>query len=472
MDASAISIELRDQATAIRRGQLRGHNAVLIPALFGGTVLGTVLVAALWRRVPHPSIALWALALPFALIIRASVGFSYRRVAGQVSEADRPAWLWRIRATYFLHGSAWGLASWLVFPADDVPRQIILAFAITTQGLESDSQNDLGRRRRTRLGSRHFKERKRPVTQRIRRALAAAIGAILLATVATSRADEGDEFKAQRALFNYDATLPPGVKMKEIEKRPGATVRDLTFDALTGKDVAAYVVTPDGKGPFAGVLWVHWLGEPATTNRTQFLNEAVALASQGVASVLVDAMWSTAVNPDWFGKRVPDEDYGNSIRQVIALRRAMDLLLSQPGVDKSRVGLVGHDYGGMYSMMMAGVDPRLKAQVYVAVAPSLNDWAFLGPQPKSKAEYLRQNAMLELTDYLRQVRGVPALLQFGTKDVYVSRVDSGIIASALGTKNRKFYETDHAMTLPEIAADRDAFLLKELVPAAAPPAKD
>jgi pimeloyl-ACP methyl ester carboxylesterase len=232
------------------------------------------------------------------------------------------------------------------------------------------------------------------------------------------------------------------------------------------------VVTPEGKGPFAGVLWVHWLGEPETTNRTQFLNEAVSLAARGVVSVLVDAMWSTAVNPDWFGKRVPDEDYGNSIRQVVALRRAMDLLLSQPGVDKSRVGLVGHDYGGMYSMMMAGVDQRLRAQVYVAVVPSLNDWAFLGPQPKSKAAYLRQNAMLELTDYLSQVKSVPAFLQFGTKDVYVSRVDSGIIANALGTKNRKFYETDHAMTLPEIAADRDAFLLKELSPAAAAPAKD
>ncbi len=307
--------------------------------------------------------------------------------------------------------------------------------------------------------------------QRIRRSFLAALGLSLLA-VAPARAAEGAEFEAQRALFSYDASLPLGVKVKEIEKRLGATVTDISFDALTGKDIAAYVVTPEGKGPFAAVLWVHWLGEPGTTNRTQFLNEAVNLASRGVVSVLVDAMWSTAINPDWFGKRVPDEDYGNSIRQVIALRRALDLLLSQPGVDRSRVGLVGHDYGGMYSMMMAGVDRRLRAQVYVAVVPSLNDWAFLGPQPKSKAAYLRQNAMLELTDYLREVKSVPAFLQFGTKDVYVSRAEAGIVANALSTKNRKFYEADHAMILPEIAADRDAFLLKELAAAPAAPAKD
>lgn len=307
-----------------------------------------------------------------------------------------------------------------------------------------------------------------------RRTFIAVAGVLVLCLSAPSRAAEDEEFKAQRALFNYDATLPLGMKVKEVEKRQGATVLDVTFDALTGKDVAAYVVTPEGKGPFAGVLWVHWLGEPETTNRTQFLNEAVKLAPQGVVSVLVDAMWSTAVNPDWFGKRVPDEDYRNSIRQVIALRRAMDLLVSQPGVDKSRLGLVGHDYGGMYSMMMAGVDQRLKAQVYVAVVPSLNDWAFLGPQPASKSAYIRQNSMLELTDYLRQTaKSARTFLQFGSKDVYVSRVDTGIVARAAGIPPgdlaalRKIYECGHEMTLPEIAADRDAFLLKALAPAPA-----
>jgi len=281
----------------------------------------------------------------------------------------------------------------------------------------------------------------------------------MFAVAPRARGAEGAEFETQRKLFDYDTKIPLGVHEKGTETREGVSVRDITFNALSGKDVAAYVVTPSGRGPFAAVLWVHWLGEPETTNRTQFLNEAVTLASKGVVSVLVDAMWSA---PDWFGQRIPEEDYGNSVRQVIALRRAMDLLLSQPNVDASRVGLVGHDYGGMYSMMMAGVDQRLRTCVYVAVVPSLNDWAFLGPQPKSKTAYLRQNAALELTDYLRQNQKVPTLLQFGTRDIYVSRVETAMVASAAGTKNRKFYETDHAMALPEIAADRDAFLMQEL----------
>jgi dienelactone hydrolase len=305
------------------------------------------------------------------------------------------------------------------------------------------------------------------VNHKTRRAVTAAGVALNLAVAAAARAAEGGDFKGQQALFAYDQSIPLGVVEKGIEKREGGAVKDITFNALTGTDVAAYVVAPDGQGPFAAVLWVHWLGEPETTNRTQFLNEAMGLASMGVVSVLVDAMWAA---PDWFSKRILEEDYAHSIRQVIALRRAMDLLLAQPNVDPARVGIVGHDYGGMYSMMMAGVDQRAKACVYVAVVPSLNDWAFLGPQPKSKAEYLRQNATLELTDYLRQNQKAATFLQFGTKDIYVSRVDGGIIANAAGTKNRKFYETDHAMNLPDIVADRAAFLLKELAPA--PTSKD
>ncbi|MEO5762743.1 MAG: hypothetical protein ABIR28_10580 [Vicinamibacteria bacterium] len=308
----------------------------------------------------------------------------------------------------------------------------------------------------------------RPMTRAFHQAVFVAATLSALGPPVVAQSPAVDEFKAQRALFNYNATVPLGVSEKGMEKREGATVRDVTFDALTGKSLAAYIVTPEGNGPFAAVLWVHWLGEPATTNRTEFLNEATKLASQGIVSVLVDTMWSTAVNPDWFGKRVPEEDYANSIKQVVTLRRGMDLLMSQPNIDKARVGVVGHDFGGMYSMMMAGVDQRAKTYVYVAVVPSLNDWAFLGPQPKSKTDYLRQNAPLELTDYLRQVKNATTFLQFGNKDVFISRVDTGIIARAAGipqkeiATHRKFYDVDHGMNLPEVVADRDAWLLKEL----------
>ena len=259
--------------------------------------------------------------------------------------------------------------------------------------------------------------------------------------------------------FDYKHDLPVKVNEVSSERRGDVVVSDITFSGGRGREVKAYLVVPNGSGPFAGILWVHWLGD-AKSNRTQFLDEAVDLAPKGVVSLLVDAMWAT---PRWFENRIPEKDYENSIRQVIELRRALDLLLAQSNVDKTRIGFVGHDYGAMYGILVAGVDQRIKTFVFIAATQSLNDWAFLGPQPKSKAAYLRQNANLELTDYLRQVKNASKFFQFGKADFYVSRADAAILfAAANEPKQRKMYEAAHQMDLKEVASDRDEWLVKEL----------
>jgi cephalosporin-C deacetylase-like acetyl esterase len=281
---------------------------------------------------------------------------------------------------------------------------------------------------------------------------------LLLAFPLTTHAQSATEVAARKALFRYKES-PVTVKEVSSEQRGDVTVRDVTFSSGPGRETKAYLVVPKGNGPFAGILWVHWLGEEKS-NRTQFLDEAVELAPQGAVSLLVDAMWSA---PRWFGNRIPEKDYENSIRQVIELRRAVDLLLSQPNVDKTRIGFVGHDYGAMYGMLMAGVDQRINTFVFIAATQSLNDWAFLDPQPKSKAAYLKQNSNLELTDYLRQIRNASKLFQFGKNDFYVSQADAAVLfAAAPEPKQRKMYEASHKMESNDIVRDRDEWLVKEL----------
>ena len=265
--------------------------------------------------------------------------------------------------------------------------------------------------------------------------------------------------QAQSALFRYNDRAPLNVQEVASEQRGDVTVRDITFSPAPGRNAKAYLVVPKGNGPFPGILWVHWLGEEKS-NRTQFLDEAVELAPKGTVSLLIDAMWS---EPKWFGNRVPEKDYENSIRQVIDLRRALDLLLSQSNVDKTRIGFVGHDYGAMYGMLMAGVDQRVSTFVFIAATQSLNDWAFLGPQPKSKAAYLKQNANLELTDSLLQVRNASKFFQFGKGDFYVSQADGAVLfAAAPEPKQRKLYDASHKMESNDIARDRNDWLVKQL----------
>lgn len=91
--------------------------------------------------------------------------------------------------------------------------------------------------------------------------------------------------------------------------------------------------------------------------------------------------------------RVPEDDFSRSVGQVVAFRRALDLLAARPRVDEARLGLVGHDYGAMYRMLAAGAHRRTRKHVFVAATSSLNDWAFFARQPVSKTAYLRQNAV-------------------------------------------------------------------------------
>lgn len=268
-------------------------------------------------------------------------------------------------------------------------------------------------------------------------------------------------FAARSSLFDYDRAVGFAPTVNGTEKRGAVTIEDIAFTGAKGSNpIKAYLVRPEGNGPFAGALWVHWLGEEKS-DRRQFLDEAVALAPKGVVSLLVDGMWA---DPAWYGSRDPDKDYENSVRQVIEIRRAMDFLLTQPKVDTARVAFVGHDFGGMYGAIAAGLDRKASAYVFIAVAPSLNDWAFFSRQPASKVEYIRKNAVLELTDYLARLQGGAVLCQFSKNDPYVATAGASVFYKAIASsgKSKKAYDAGHDMQGDAIVADRDAFLIKEL----------
>jgi hypothetical protein len=73
------------------------------------------------------------------------------------------------------------------------------------------------------------------------------------------------------------------------------------------------------------------------------------------------------------------------------------------------------------------------------------------------------DAPLELTDFLRQVKNATTLYQFAKNDDYVARADTAVVMGATSDpKERRFYDTDHAMGLPEVAEDRRDWLVKEL----------
>lgn len=283
--------------------------------------------------------------------------------------------------------------------------------------------------------------------------LASAVLCLLSSAFATEPTPTQD-------LFAYDRAAPFNVQEAGREVRGAALVRDLTFTPAD-QPVKAYLVTPaTAPGPHAAILYVHWLGEPATTNRTQFLEEAVALASRGVVSLLVDTMWA---QPDWYKNRVPEEDHAHALRQVVELRRGMDLLLAQPGIDPARVAFVGHDFGAMYGMIASAQDRRAKTYVFMAPTPHFIDWFLFRQQPKDLAAYKAQLAPLDPVNFVGRLAPAPVFFQFAAKDFYVSAEEAAeFSAAAQPRKQVATYDTDHALHTPEVAGDRVAWLEREL----------
>src|SRR5215470_13706651 len=110
------------------------------------------------------------------------------------------------------------------------------------------------------------------------------------------------------ASFAYDAKAPIDLRDEAAAQKKGdVTVRDVSFAAATaGERTRAFLVVPKNPDKRSAVLWVHWLGEPKTTNRTEFLDEAVELARTGTIWLLVDAQWSL---PHWINTRTTHGNY-------------------------------------------------------------------------------------------------------------------------------------------------------------------
>jgi dienelactone hydrolase len=265
---------------------------------------------------------------------------------------------------------------------------------------------------------------------------------------------------APASLFDYDHNAPLNVREVGTETRDGVLQRDLTFD-VAGRSLKAYLVAPViGNGSCAGILYVHWLGEPASTNRTEFLDEARTLAHEGVVSLLVDTMWA---EPHWYKNRMPEEDYAHALRQVVELRRAMDLLLTQPGVDSRRIAYVGHDFGAMYGTVMGAVDQRAKTYVLMAGVPHFIDWFLFARQPKDIAAYRAQLAPLDPVGFVAQLAPATVFFQFASHDEYVSAAAAGeFYAAALPRKQAATYNAGHDLDTAEVTADRVAWLRREL----------
>ncbi|MEI6666568.1 MAG: dienelactone hydrolase family protein [Acidobacteriota bacterium] len=264
------------------------------------------------------------------------------------------------------------------------------------------------------------------------------------------------------AVFEYSRSKPLNLTTVGSQTRGVARLTDITFDRITSGRMAATLVAPVGRvqARRPGILFVHWYEPPnPTSNRTEFVEDAVEMAGVGVVSLLVDTMWSDAT---WFENRDPATDRGHSIEQVKQLRRALDVLASRPGVDPGRLYYVGHDFGAMYGAIVAALDaPRLKGFVFMAGTKAFSDWFLLWPtraDARQRADAIAQTAHLDPPLYLARPERLPMLFQFATQDKFVPRASAdAIVAAVRSPREVRWYDAPHALNA-DATRDRIAWL--------------
>jgi dienelactone hydrolase len=169
------------------------------------------------------------------------------------------------------------------------------------------------------------------------------------------------------------------------------------------------------------------------------------MAQRGAASLLIETLWS---DRDWFIKRTQDDDYGDSIRQVIELRRAMDLLTAQPDIDPDRFAYVGHDFGAMYGVVMGSVDPRPTCYSLMAGTPRFPDWYLYYPRlaGEKREAYIESMVELDPISHVANLSSAPILFQFADEDIHVPKERAlAFYETAENPKQIKWYQAGHGL---------------------------
>jgi dienelactone hydrolase len=286
----------------------------------------------------------------------------------------------------------------------------------------------------------------------------AALALAVAASAAAAAAPMPGPAAAAAPSFDYKAGSTSCFR-PAYNGHPGVT---LLIGGPGEKQMNSVIVAPDAPKNAPAVLWVHWLGEVATTNHTEFMSDAQELAKHGVVSVLVDMPWS---QKDWFtGLRTPENDYADTIAQVISLRRALDCLTALPGVDKSRVAYVGHDFGAMDGALLLAVDERPAYAVLMTPTLSYWEWYLLGKQPADPAAYVARMSAFDLPGWLAKGKQKATLLQFGQLDEYVAQATGIALRNATPNRDRtlKAYKLDHALDDVTAHDDRRTWLTSHL----------
>jgi len=270
--------------------------------------------------------------------------------------------------------------------------------------------------------------------------------------------------------FDYDPKAPLNIQEAGVEHRGNVAVLDISYASPKGGRVPAYLVVPEGKGPFAAVIWGHWYWQNSEFfNRKEFLDEGVALAHAGVVSLLPTG---PGARPGHVEDKDPlgDQQATELVQAIVDMRRGADLLLARKDVDPNRLAYVGHSYDATVGGFLCGIDKRFKA--FVLMAGGLSDDVDMKTEefqqfrqkvgPEKLDAFSAKYAWLDPGKFVSHAAPATVFLQFARQEKFLNAERARQYAAIVSEpKQFKLYDAPHALNA-EARRDRIAFLSGQL----------
>jgi dienelactone hydrolase len=247
-----------------------------------------------------------------------------------------------------------------------------------------------------------------------------------------------------RLSFDYRASAPLRyIDRGVVAHEDGISVHDVSYTS-SGLRVDGYLVEPQGVKGRPAVILVHGSGG----DRRQLLGTAVALCRRGVVALTITAPSSARPpQPAHTAAALLAASRAETVRDVVAVRRAADVLTSIAGVDAARLGYLGWSAGAKLGTFVAASDPRFRALALLSAGADKVS-AFVAAAPAQLRPLVRRQ--LGSIDPLRYVAAAgpgKLLLEDGTEDTIIPhRALLNVIHAAPPRTTVRWYAAGHALT--------------------------
>jgi dienelactone hydrolase len=292
------------------------------------------------------------------------------------------------------------------------------------------------------------------------RAAAVALGALAAAGCGAGADSPSGGAVPPASPFRYAASAPLDYRNAgRVNAAYPIEVDDVSY-AVPGGRVEGYLARPPGKRRVPAVIYLHGAGE----GRERFLLPAVWAAGRRAVGMTITLPSSRAGAPPAGLTPVQRlaRDRRTFVADVVAVRRAVDVLRKLPQVDPKRIGLVGWSLGARVAAVTAGAEPRVRATVLMS-GGSLPVSAYVARAPVAlRAQVRRSLTQIDPLRWVARAQPGSVMVQDGRRDEIVPRAALVALAKAAprGTVIR-WYPAGHELNA-QVYREQLAFLARKL----------